>query len=339
MHKLRQFQELGHHVIFLIGDFTARIGDPSGQSKTRPPLSEGDVRANAKTYTDQAFKILDRKKTEVRFNSEWLSKLTPADMIHLSAQYTVARMLEREDFSQRLKDHTPLSLHELYYPLLQGYDSVALKADVELGGQDQKFNLVVAREVQKAYGQPPEVILTMPLLVGTDGQKKMSKSYGNHIGIQEAPKEMFGKLMSVSDELMWQYYELLSERTFVEIGSLRKGHPKEAKVALAKELVGRFHSSREADEVAAEFERVFAKKELPSDMAKLVIPFEGNGHLLVDLLATNGAVKSKTDARRLITQKAVYVNDTLVTDIQYRLNRGDYVVKAGKRWYQKVVVK
>ncbi|MBI2346021.1 MAG: tyrosine--tRNA ligase [Deltaproteobacteria bacterium] len=339
MQKLRRFQELGHQVIFLIGDFTARIGDPSGQSKTRPLLSDAAIKANAKTYTDQAFKILDRKKTEVRFNSEWLGKLTPADLIHLSAQYTLARMIEREDFRKRLQEQAPLSIHELMYPLLQGYDSVALKADVELGGHDQKFNLVVAREIQKSYDQPPEVILTMPLLVGTDGVQKMSKSYGNQIGIQEPPGEMFGKLMSVSDELMWQYYELLSDRSTEEIGALKNGHPKAAKVALAKEMVARFHSAKAAEFAAAEFDKVFAKREEPTDVQVHRVKGKPDGHLVVDLLLESGLVKSKTEARRLIEQKAVAIDDRPVSDINTRLiGAGDYFLRVGKRRFGRVAI-
>lgn len=339
MQKLRQFQELGHQVIFLIGDFTARIGDPSGQSKTRPPLSDTEITANAKTYTDQAFKILNRKTTEVRCNSEWLSKLNPQDMIELSAQYTLARMLERDDFAKRLKEQRPFSLHELWYPLLQGYDSVALKADVELGGQDQKFNLVVARDIQRAHGQAPEVVLTMPLLVGTDGVQKMSKSYGNHIGIHEPPGEIFGKLMSISDDLMWQYYELLSDRSGTGIAALKTGHPKEAKVALAKEIVGRLHSADAAHAAAAEFERVFAKKEEPTNVPVHRMKGKPGGHLVVDVLMTTGLVKSKTEARRLIEQKGVVIGDRVVSDIAARLpGPGEHRLRVGKRRFLRLMV-
>lgn len=340
MHKLRQFQELGHQVIFLIGDFTARIGDPSGRTKMRPPLSDDEIVANARTYTDQAFKILDRETTEVRFNAEWLNALSPAEMVHLSAQYTLARMMEREDFAKRFDAGHPLSLHELWYPLFQGYDSVVLKADVELGGQDQKFNLVVAREIQKAYGQSPEIVVTMPLLVGTDGVQKMSKSYGNHIAIRDAPAEMFGKLMSIADETMWHYYELLSDRSAGEVARFREGHPKAAKVALATELVSRFHSPEAAGHAAEEFDRVFAKKEKPSHMAETHLAQDGDPMLLVDILVQCGGVgKSKGEIRRLMVQKGVRVNGEAITDIQHRLSQGEYEIQAGKRWHNKVVIR
>lgn len=336
IHKLRQFQDLGHQVIFLIGDFTASVGDPSGRSKTRPALTVDEIIKNAKTYTDQAFKVLDRDKTEVRFNTEWLAKFSPTDFIKLTSQYTVARLLERDDFSKRLKDQQPLSLHELIYPLLQGYDSVALKADVELGGQDQKFNLVVAREIQRAYGQAAEVLLTMPLLEGTDGVQKMSKSYGNYIGITESPKDMFGKLLKISDELMWRYYELLSAKSLEEIATLKAGHPKAAKIALAKEIVTRFHSSQSADEVSDEFDRVRVKKELPKDIAETKVRGD---YLLVDILNKCGGFNSKTHIRQLICQGAVKVNGNKVLDVNHILTApGEYMVQAGKRWYNKIVL-
>ncbi|MBI4236816.1 MAG: tyrosine--tRNA ligase [Deltaproteobacteria bacterium] len=339
MHKLRQFQELGHQIIFLVGDFTARIGDPSGRSKTRPPLSEAEIQANAATYTDQAFKILNRARTEVRFNSEWLGKLTPAELIHLSAQYTLARMIEREDFSQRLADHVPLSLHELWYPLLQGYDSVALRADVELGGQDQKFNLVVAREIQKSYGQAPEVILMMPLLEGTDGVQKMSKSYGNQIGILEPPNEMFGKVMSVADDVMWKYFDLLSARSAAEIEALRAGHPKAAKIALAQEIVARFHSPTAATAAAAEFEQVFAQRGVPTDVEESRLPLPAAGQGLVDLIFQLGLAASKGEARRLIIQGGVRINETVAKDPKHILHdAGTYLLQVGKRKFHRVVI-
>ncbi|PIR20193.1 MAG: tyrosine--tRNA ligase [Deltaproteobacteria bacterium CG11_big_fil_rev_8_21_14_0_20_47_16] len=337
IHKLRQFQDLGHQVIFLIGDFTASVGDPSGRSKTRPALTPDEIKANAKTYTDQAFKVLDRNKTEIRFNTEWLAKFTPTDFIKLTSQYTVARLLERDDFGKRLKEQQPLSLHELIYPLLQGYDSVALKADVELGGQDQKFNLVVAREIQRAYGQSAEALLTMPLLEGTDGVQKMSKSYGNYIGITEPPQEMFGKLLSITDDLMWRYYELLSTKTLDEIKSLKAGHPKLAKVALAKEVVARFHSEQAADEAEKNFEQVFAQKGKPDEIEEKQIKSDGSPKELAILMAELGLAKSNSEARRLISQGGVRVDDVVIKDAKHSIvNKGDYLLQVGKRRFLKL---
>src|SRR3982751_1586678 len=266
--KLRQLQDLGHHIIFLIGDFTGLIGDPTGRNVTRPPLSPEEIAANAKTYTDQVFLILDRDRTEVAFNSKWLSALGADGMIRLAAKYTVARMLERDDFAKRYAAGQPIAVHEFLYPLAQGYDSVALKADVELGGTDQKFNLLVGRELQRHYGQEPQVILTLPLLEGLDGVNKMSKSLDNYVGITEAPDEMFGKLMSISDELMWRYYDLLSFRSTADIENLKRQcaegrNPREAKVALAKEIVARFHSARAAEDAHAQFEARFRQGAMP----------------------------------------------------------------------------
>ncbi len=338
IHKLRQFQDLGHQVIFLIGDFTASVGDPSGRSKTRPALSSEEIAANAKTYTDQAFKVLDRNKTEIRFNTEWLSKFTPTDFIKLTSQYTVARLMERDDFAKRLKEQQPLSLHELIYPLLQGYDSVALKADVELGGQDQKFNLVVAREIQKSYNQTPEIIIMLPLLEGTDGVQKMSKSYGNTIGITEPPQEMFGKLMSITDDLMWRYYELLSSKALDEIMALKAGHPKAAKVALAKEIVARFHSAAAANEAEKNFEQVFAQKGRPDEIEEKQIKSDGTPKELAILMAELGLAKSNSDARRLISQGGVRVNDVVVKDAKHAITAsGTYLLQIGKRKFLKVI--
>ena len=337
MEKLRQFQELGHRVIFLVGDYTAQIGDPSGQSKTRPVLTEKEVKQNAKTYLDQAFKILDKKKTEIRKNSEWLSKLKPMEIIQLAGEYNVARMLEREDFKNRFQSEQQITIQEFIYPLVQGYDSVALKADVEMGGQDQKFNLVVARDIQRAYGQEPEVILTMPLLVGTDGQKKMSKSYGNYIGVTESSKEMFGKILALSDEQMWHYYDLLSHLDSNEIESRKTGHPKEAKILLAKEIVGRFHGKKDAEVEAKEFEKVFSKKEKPSDIPEKIFSKNKSGLALVDIMVQGGLANSKTEARRFIQQNAVSVDDEKVTDIAAVLDgKKDSLLKVGKRHFLKV---
>lgn len=339
IHKLRQFQDLGHQVIFLIGDFTASVGDPSGRSKTRPALSAEEIAANAKTYTEQAFKVLDRTKTEIRFNTEWLAKFTPTDFIKLTSQYTVARLMERDDFAKRLKDQQPLSLHELIYPLLQGYDSVALKADVELGGQDQKFNLVVAREIQRAYGQSAESLLTMPLLEGTDGVQKMSKSYGNYIGITESPQEMFGKLLSITDELMWRYYELLSTKTLDEITALKAGHPKAAKVALAKEIVTRFHSAQAAIDAEHNFEQVFAQKGKPDEIEEVQLKSDGTAKELPILMAELGLTKSNSEARRLIMQGGVRVDDVVIKDAKHSLPAsGTYLLQVGKRRFLRVKI-
>lgn len=336
IHKLKQFQELGHQVIFLIGDYTAKVGDPSGQSATRPQLSDADIAANVITYKKQVFKILDPKKTEVRYNSEWLAKMTPMEMITLGSHFTVARMLERSDFKKRLDADQEVSILEFYYPLLQAYDSVILHAHVELGGTDQKFNLLVGRTIQRRYGQEEQVVMTLPLLIGTDGQRKMSKSLGNHIGIQDTPQDMFGKVMSLSDELMWSYYTLLSARKDAEIANLKAGHPKAAKVALAQEIVTRFHSAPVAAQTADEFERVFGRKERPTDGKETVV----DAASLVDILEQCGGVaKSRGDIRRLISQGAVRVNDAAVTDIHCQLTTGEYWIRAGKRWQNKVVVK
>lgn len=337
LQKLKQFQDLGHNVIFLIGDYTAQIGDPSGQVKTRPRLTEKEVAKHSKTYLDQAFKILDKKKTEVRRNSEWLGEARLMEGLDLAGHYNVARMMEREDFKKRLREGGQVTIQEFLYPLLQGYDSVALKADVELGGSDQKFNLAVARDIQRAYGQEPEVILTMPLLVGTDGTKKMSKSYGNYIGITEPPKEIFGKIMSLSDELMLHYYELLTEENLPAIKAM---HPKEAKIGLGKILVGRFYSEKEANQAAAEFDSVFAKKEKPSEINKLELKAGGDGLKLVEVLATSGLAPSKTEARRLIGQNAVRLDEERVGDVETTLAKGkNYLLQVGKRKFLKVYVK
>lgn len=337
MQKLKQFQKLGHQVIFLIGDYTAQIGDPSGQVKTRPRLTEKEVKQNAKTYLDQAFKILDKKKTEVRRNSEWLNKAKSMEIIELAGHYNIARMMEREDFRKRLAEGSQVTIQEFLYPLLQGYDSVALEADVELGGSDQKFNLAVARDIQRAYGQEPEVILTMPLLVGIDGIKKMSKSYGNYIGIAEPPGEIFGKIMSLNDALMLHYYGLLTEEN---LGEVKAMHPKEAKVRLGKILVGRFHSEKAALQAADEFEAVFAKKEKPSDINELELKAGGDGLKLVEVLATSGLAPSKTEARRLIGQNAVRLDEKRVADTEAKLAKGkSYLLQVGKRKFLKIYVR
>lgn len=336
LEKLRQFQELGHQVIFLIGDFTARIGDPSGRSETRPPLTTAEIQHNVQTYTAQAFHVLDRTKTTIAYNSQWLGNMTAVEMIQLAAQHNVARMLERDDFKQRFKNQQSIGLHEFLYPLLQGQDSVELRADVELGGADQIFNLLVGRMLQERARQEPQVVLTMPLLVGTDGEKKMSKSYGNHIAIQDSPQEMFGKILSISDESMWAYYPLLSHLPVEAIERRKTEHPKAAKVALAKELVARYHSNDAAEQAAEEFERVFARKERPTDAKTIEAP----ANTLVEVLHHCGGVaSSKGGIRRLIEQGGVRVNDEVIDDMYRKLEPGEYWIRAGKRWQNKVVIR
>jgi len=329
LRKLKHFQDLGHTVIFLIGDFTGRIGDPSGRNATRPPLSWEEVSANTKTYEAQVFKILDPDKTRVDFNSRWLSGLSSADLVRLCSHYTVARLLERDDFSNRYKGGVPISMHELLYPLLQGYDSVALKADVELGGTDQKFNLLVGRDLQREYGQPSQIVMTVPILEGIDGVQKMSKSLGNAIGIKEPPGEMFGKIMSISDEMMYRYYELLTDLSLQEIAALRAkaeagaAHPMEIKMQLAQRVISDFHSVGEASRAEEEFRRVFQRRERPSEMETLVVEAVGAAvgtssataigeavrRIKLDrLLAENGLASSVSEAARKLKQGAVYVN-------------------------------
>jgi len=341
--KLKHFQELGHEVYFLIGDFTGMIGDPSGKVETRPPLTREQVLANAETYKEQIFKILDPKKTKIVFNSSWLNKLSAIDLIKLCAHYTVARMLEREDFQKRFSSGKPISIHEFIYPLLQGYDSVALKADVELGGTDQKFNLLVGRELQKDFGQVPQVVMMVPLLEGTDGIQKMSKSLGNYIGITEPPIDMFGKIMSISDELMWRYYELLSDHSLSEIAimkeKVKKGklHPKEAKKQLAKEIVTRFHSQKAAEEAAFEFERVFKYKELPKDIEEITIFWSEGKIWLPKFLQLSGFVESTSAGKRLIQQGGIKIDGTRISSPETLLDTGKtYLIQVGKRRYKKV---
>ncbi len=317
--KLRAFQELGHTVIFLIGDFTGMIGDPSGKNATRPPLSRDEINANAETYKAQMFKLLDPDKTEVRFNGEWMDKLTPADFIKLAAKTTVMQILERDDFTKRMADHKPISLHELLYPIVQGYDSVALDADVELGGTDQKFNLLMGRNLQREFGQEPQVIMTTELLEGLDGVNKMSKSLNNYIGIEESPDQMFGKVMSISDELMWRYYELLTDTSIDEINVLKfkceseAENPRDLKVALAKTIISDFHSQQAADEAEGEFTRRFVKKEIPDEIEERKIP-PGTRRLTM-LLTETGLAASKGEAKRLIEQGGVKVNGEKVSAV------------------------
>jgi tyrosyl-tRNA synthetase len=342
--KMRLFQELGHEVIFLIGDFTGLIGDPSGKNATRPPLTREDVARNAATYKDQIFKILDPGRTRVEFNSTWMSRVTPEEFIRLASHYTVARMLERDDFKKRYHSQSPISIHEFLYPLVQGYDSVALHSDVELGGTDQKFNLLVGRELQKEYGQRPQCLVLMPLLEGTDGVKKMSKSLANYIGISEPPAEIFGKIMSITDDLMVRYYELLSHISNKELEALTKGmksgafHPKEVKQDLAMELVERYYGKAEAEAAKAGFEQVFANKGLPDDIP--IFPYSWgveNELPLVNLLPDAGLCTSRAEARRLINQGGVRLDNEKVSDITLMLSKGEYLIQVGKRRFLKVV--
>ena len=337
LQKLRQFQKLGHEVYFIIGDFTAMIGDPTGRSETRPPLSREEVLKNAETYKEQVFKILDPDKTNIVFNSQWLDKLGTKGVIELSAKYTVARMLERDDFSKRYKEGIPIHIHEFLYPLLQGYDSVAIKADVELGGTDQKFNLLVGRDIQREYGLEPQVCITLPLLVGTDGVRKMSKSYGNYIGITEEPKTMFGKIMSISDELMWEYYALLTDYTERDIESMKKEmHPMEAKKKLAHYLVSRFHSPREADKAREFFERTFSERQFPADAPEVQISEEEIP--VINLLLKIGAVSSKNEARRIIQGGGLKINGEKIEDPKAVIEIGDCMkVQVGKKRFYKIV--
>lgn len=339
LNKMRQLQDLGHRVIFLIGDFTAMIGDPSGRNTTRPPLTREQIEQNAQTYFDQASLVLDRERTEIRYNSEWSDPLGARGMIQLAARYTLARMMERDDFTRRFRAGQPISVHELLYPLMQGYDSVALKSDIELGGTDQKFNLLVGRELQREYGQEPQCILTMPLLEGLDGVEKMSKSKNNYVGITEAPGEMFGKLMSISDELMWRYYELLSFRSLAEIAQLREQcaagrNPRDAKVMLAQEIVERFHSRAAAEAALAGFEARFRHGALPEEMPEVVL--RGAPMPIAQLLKQAQLAPSTTEANRNIDQGGVRVDGERIADKALKLPAGTYVVQVGKRRFARV---
>ncbi len=340
LNKMRQLQDLGHTVIFLIGDFTSMIGDPSGRNNTRPPLTAEEIAVNAKTYYQQASVILDPSKTEIRYNSEWCDPLGARGMIQLAAKYTVARMLERDDFTKRYRGGIPISVHEFLYPLMQGYDSVALQSDLELGGTDQKFNLLVGRELQKEYGQEPQCILTMPLLVGLDGVEKMSKSKGNYIGIQEPANEMFGKLMSISDDLMWDYFTLLSFRPLAEIDLMKQEvvagrNPRECKVLLGQEIVARFHSDGAADKALEDFNHR-AKGGIPDDIPELQLSGAPLG--ITALLKAANLVPSSSEANRNIDQSGVRVDGTVITDKTLKLNAGTYVVQVGKRRFAKVTL-
>jgi tyrosyl-tRNA synthetase len=345
INKLRQLQELGHHVVFLIGDFTGMIGDPSGRNATRPPLSREEVQANAKTYTDQVFRILDRGRTEVVFNSKWMDGMNAAGLIRLAAKHTVARMLERDDFAKRYRGKQSIAIHEFLYPLVQGYDSVQLKSDLELGGTDQKFNLLMGREVQKEYGQPPQCILTLPLLEGTDGVNKMSKSLGNTIGITEPPGEIFGKLMSISDELMWRYLELLSFLPSQELSAKKRavkqgGNPRDVKFDFAREIVERFHG-REAARLAADaFNARFRDHEVPADIPEVTVrPTGGAAMALTQVLKHAQLAASATEAARLIQQGGVKLDGAKVSDKALTLAAGrTYLIQVGKRKFARVTL-
>lgn len=344
LNKMRQFQDLGHEVIFLIGDFTGMIGDPSGKNTTRPPLTREDVLRNAETYKEQVFKILDPAKTQVVFNSSWLEELGAAGMLKLASNLTVARMLERDDFKKRFAGNQPIAIHEFMYPLLQGYDSVALKADVELGGTDQKFNLLMGRELQKSEGQSTQVVVMMPLLEGLDGVKKMSKSAGNYIGISEAPTEMFGKIMSVSDELMWRYYELLSFRPMDEIRGFRQAisegaNPRDYKILLAKEIIARFHSDSDAEAAHQDFIQRFQKNAMPDEMDELTLDAGSEGLAIANLLKEAGLVASTSDGMRMIKQGAVKMDGDKVDDAKLVVPQGTVAVfQVGKRKFARVTL-
>jgi tyrosyl-tRNA synthetase len=344
INKLRQLQDLGHHVLFLIGDFTGMIGDPTGKNATRPPLTREQVADNARSYTDQVFRILDRDRTEVCFNSTWMDAMTAVDMIRLAATHTVARMLERDDFGKRYRDNRPIAIHEFLYPLVQGYDSVAMKADLELGGTDQKFNLLMGRELQKHFGQPPQCVLTMPLLEGLDGVNKMSKSLGNYVGITEPPGEIFGKLMSISDTLMWKYFELLSFRTLEELRAWKAEvaagrNPRDVKVLLAQEMVARFHGEPAAVQALADFEARFRQGEIPEEMPEFSLAVADGGLAIAQVLRQAGLVASTSEALRMIEQGGVKLDGEKVSDKGLRLPAGGpRVLQVGKRRFARVTL-
>jgi len=346
LRKLKHFQDLGHTAVFLIGDFSAMIGDPTGVSETRPPLTREQVDANAKTYLEQVYKILDRQKTEVRYNSEWLGKMSAEDIVRLCSHYRLARMLEREDFRSRLQNSQPISVHELLYPLLTARDAVELKSDVELGATEQKFNLLVHREIQREYGLPGQAILTMPILVGLDGHRKMSKSLGNYIGITEAPGEIFGKMMSIPDELMWSYYELLTDRTPQEIAALKKEvsggklHPMDAKMRLAQEIIIGFHGESAARKAAENFQRVFRDRQAPVEAPVVKLP-KGAAKKLTSLLVDLKLVPSKSEAERLIKQGGVEIDEARVDDPRRDIDLSkpaEFLLRAGKKKFLRVIV-
>jgi tyrosyl-tRNA synthetase len=330
LRKMKHFQDLGHTVIFLIGDMTGLIGDPTGRNTARPPMTRDEINRNAETYRSQVFKILDPEKTEVRFNSEWLEPMRYEDIVQLCSKYTVARILERDDFSKRYKDGTPISVHELLYPLAQAYDSVALKCDVEMGGTDQRFNLLVGREIQRDSGQPPQIVATTPLLEGTDGIEKMSKSKGNYIGITEPPKVMFRKVMSISDHLMWRYWELLTDKSLGEIAAMKSQEPMQLKMRLAREIVKDFHSTDAAEQAQSDFDREVREGQVPADIETVAIP-NGTVNNLAKLLVAVGLVDSRTDAERKIKAGAVEIDGVKVTNLSHRIE-GPSIIRVGKKW-------
>jgi tyrosyl-tRNA synthetase len=343
--KMRHFQQMGHRVIFLIGDFTGMIGDPTGKKATRPALTREEVLANAETYRRQVYKILDPEKTEIRFNSEWLGALGAEGMVRLAAKYTLARVLERDDFRKRFDNRQPIAIHELLYPLAQGYDSVALKCDVEMGGTDQLFNLLVGRDLMREYGLEPQVVLTMPLLEGLDGVEKMSKSLGNYIGINDEPSQIFGKVMSISDALMWKYYTLLTDMTPAEVAELQRSveggelHPMEAKRKLAKVVITDFHDAAAADAAEAEFRRVFSERQAPAEIEETTLPASGEPQLLSRVITNAGLAESNKDAQRLIAQGGVLVDDVKVDSTRHALEAESgksYLLKVGKRRFARV---
>ncbi len=344
INKLRHFQQLGHQVIFLIGDFTGMIGDPSGKNKTRPALDEAEIQENAKSYKKQVFKILDPKLTDVRFNSEWSNKLGAEGIIKLASQYNLARMLERDDFNKRYKSNQTIALHEFLYPLIQANDSIALKADIELGGTDQKFNLLVGRELQRAYGQEPQVVITVPILEGLDGKNKMSKSLDNYVGIDESPSEMFGKIMSISDELMWRWYELLSFKSIDEINALKAEqangkNPRDIKIDLAKELIARFHDDQSANLAESNFINQFQKKNIPDDIEELSYTISESSIPLVNLLKDCGMTSSSSEAMRMIKQGAVRIDEEKITDTKHVISSGTSATyQVGKRKFKKITL-
>ena len=346
LRKLKHFQDMGHTAVFLVGDFSAMIGDPTGQSETRPPLSREQVEVNAKTYLAQVYKILDSKKTEVRYNSEWLGKMSSYEVVRLCGHYRLARMLEREDFRSRLENNLPIAVHELLYPLLTAYDAVMLKSDVELGATEQKFNILVHREIQREYGLSPQVVFTMPILVGLDGQRKMSKSLGNYVGITEPPAEMFGKMMSIPDELMWSYYELVTDHTPLGIAELKKEveegklHPMDAKMRLAEEVVGGFQGAEAGRKAAENFQRVFRERRAPEEAPVEKLPV-GPPKKLTALLVELKLVASKSEAERLIKQRGVEINEACVEDARKEIDLSEpreFLLRAGKKKFVRVVV-
>jgi len=340
LHKLRQFQELGHHVIIILGDFTGMVGDPTGRSETRKQLTEEEVLANARTYQEQIFNILDPDRTEMVFNSQWLAKLNFADVIKLASSLTVARMMEREDFSRRYQENIPISIHEFFYPLMQGYDSIAIRADIEFGATEQKFNLLMGRQLQREYGQEPQIAFTMPILVGTDGVQKMSKSLGNYIGITEPPDDIYGKAMSISDAIMPEYYRLAAALSSEEVNEILDGirnetiHPRDAKMRLAREIVSLYHGSKAAEDAEERFRQVFQKGKIPEEMPSFDFPVSAN---IIDVMIDAGLAPSKSEARRLIQQNGVRINGETVGSIDLKLSTpGEVIVQVGKRKFARI---